>query len=106
MTSFKINSDDQAVRGLQNDNKTPVISGPVLPIKASNPVEKSPENTPLKNLSSNNKQPEQAHSHRRHQDRRKENNTPLFDTRSKHDRRVNEDVEGSEHHLHGIDKLV
>ena len=107
MTSFKINSDDQAVRGLQSDNKTPVISGPVLPVKASNPVEKSPENTPLqKNLSSNSKQLEQAHSHRRHQDRRKESRTLLFDTRSKHDRRVNEDIEESEHHLHGIDKIV
>ena len=106
MTSFKITTDDQAVRGLQKDNKTPVISGPVLPVKASNPVQKSPENTPLQNISSENKHTELSHSQRRQQDRRKENQTVLLDTRSKHDRRVNENEDESEHHFHGIDKLV
>ena len=106
MTSFKITTDDQAVRGLQKDNKTPVISGPVLPVKASNPVQKSPENTPLQNLHSEKKQTELSHSQRRQQDRRKENQTVLLDTRSKHDRRVNENEDESEHHFHGIDKLV
>lgn len=47
MMSFKITNDDLAVRGLQESNKTPVISGPVIPVKASNPVQKSPENIPL-----------------------------------------------------------
>ena len=47
MTSFKITNDDLAVRGLQEGNKMPVISGPVLPVKASNPVQKSPENNQL-----------------------------------------------------------
>ena len=106
MTSFKINSDDQAVRGLLKDNKTPVISGPVLPVKPSNPVQKSPENTPIQNTTSDNKHTEISHSQRRQQDRRKENQTVLLDTRSKHDRRVNENEDESEHHLHGIDKLV
>ena len=106
MTSFKINSDDQAVRGLQSDNKTPVISGPVLPVKASNPVQKSPENMPLRNSTSDNKQTDLSHSQRRQQDRRKESHTLLLDTRSKHDRRVNDNEDESEHHLHGIDKLV
>ena len=106
MTSFKINSDDQAVRGLQKDNKTPVISGPVLPVKASNPVQKSPENMPLRNSTSDNKQTDLSHSQRRQQDRRKASQTVLLETRSKHDRRVNENEDESEHHLHGIDKLV
>ena len=106
MTSFKINTDDQAVRGLQSDNKTPVISGPVLPVKPSNPVQKSPENMPLRNSASDNKQTDLSHSQRRHQDRRKASQTVLFDTRSKHDRRLNGNEDESEHHLHGIDKLV
>ena len=42
MTTFKITNDDVGVRGLQEVNKTPVISGPVQPVKASNPVQKSP----------------------------------------------------------------
>ena len=60
----------------------------------------------LKQLSSENKHIELSHSQRRHQDRRKENQTVLLDTRSKHDRRVNENEDESDHHLHGIDKLV
>ena len=106
MTSFKITNDDIAVRGLQEGNKTPVISGPVLPVKPSNPVQKSPENISIQNQFSGNKQTELPHSHRRHQDRRQENKTVLLDTRSKHDRRINEIEDDSERHLHGIDKLV
>ena len=50
MTTFKITNDDVGVRGLQEGNKSPVITGPILPVKPSNPVQKSPENMPL-NLS-------------------------------------------------------
>lgn len=108
MTSFKITNDDVAVRGLQEGNKTPVILGPVLPVKPSNPVQKSPENIAIQSQLSGNKQTELPHSHRRHHDRRQENKTVLLDTRSKHDRRINEieDEDDSELHLHGIDKLV
>ena len=104
MTSFKISNDDLSVRGLQQGNKTPVISGPVLPVKPSNPVQKSPENIALQNQSSGTKHTE--HSQRRQQDRRQTNQTVLLDTRSKHDRRVKEIEDDSELHLHGVDKLV
>jgi len=106
MTSFKISTDDSAVRALQEANKKPVITGPVLPVKASNPVQKSPENPPLQNAHANNQQAELAHSQRRQHDRRQTHQSVLLNTRSKHDRRVNEEVDESESYPRGIDKLV
>ena len=112
MTSFKINSDDQAVRGLQKDNKTPVISGPVLPVKASNPVQKSPENITLNTPVVDRRNSESQLSQRRQIERRKVDNTVLLDTRNHHDRRTKErrrdDVDKDEAGttLHGIDEVV
>jgi len=88
MTSFKISNDDLGVRGLQQGNKTPVISGPVMPVKASNPVQKSPENLALKPLQADRRNPDTHQLHRRQADRRRTNTTVLLDTRSQHDRRT------------------
>lgn len=88
MTSFKITNDDLAVRGLQESNKTPVISGPVMPVKASNPVQKSPENIPLETTPVDRRNNESQLAPRRQTDRRKINNSVLLDTRSQHDRRT------------------
>ena len=88
MTSFKISKDDLAVRSLQESNKTPVISGPVMPVKASNPVQKSPENLPLKVEQLDRRTNDSQQSQRRQTDRRKTNSSVLLDTRSQHDRRT------------------
>lgn len=88
MTSFKITNDDIAVRGLQVNNKTPVVSGPVLPVKASNPVQKSPENTLLNTSQTERRHSEPYQSQRRQIDRRKGEHSALLDTRSSHDRRT------------------
>lgn len=48
MTSLKITYDDLAVCSLQGSNKTSVISGPVMLVKASNSVQKPPEISLLK----------------------------------------------------------
>ena len=106
MTSFKITNDDIAVRGLQETNKSPVISGPVLPVKASNPVQKSPEDLALRSSKFDRRSDNTPHSPRRQHERRQTNQTVLLDTRGKHDRRVNEDEDDSELHIHGVDKLV
>ncbi len=112
MTSFKITNDDVAVRGLQESNKTPVISGPVLPVKPSNPVQKSPENPALKPVQADNKNVQSPHTHRRLHDRRKADNPVLLDTRSQHDRRTktgrSSNAESTEKipPLHGIDEIV
>lgn len=112
MTTFNIINDDVGVRGLQEGNKTPVISGPVQPVKASNPVQKSPENIPLQSSLSERKQYEPQHPHRRHADRRKTNTPVLLETRSSHDRRTkvekNDDAENNDEitALHGIDEIV
>ena len=111
MTSFKITNDDVGVRGIQEGNKTPVISGPVLPVKASNPVQKSPENVPL-NLSQANRKNVEHHLHRRQTDRRKTDTPVLLDTRSRHDRRTkiehSDDPENDDTltTLHGIDEII
>ena len=88
MTSFKIINDDVGVRGLQEGNKTPVISGPVMPVKASNPVQKSPENLPLKAAQIDRRSSESHQAQRRQLDRRKINSSVLLETRSQHDRRT------------------
>ena len=88
MTSFKIINDDVGVRGLQEGNKTPVVSGPVMPVKASNPVQKSPENLPLKYVQTDRRGHEPQLSQRRQIDRRKTDSSVLLDTRSQHDRRT------------------
>ena len=112
MTSFKINTDDQSVRGLQKDNKTPVISGPVLPVKASNPVQKSPENITINTTMADRRNSESHTTQRRQADRRKADNTVLLDTRNQHDRRTKtgrrDDVDKNEEvtTLHGIDEIV
>ena len=112
MTSFKINPDDLAVRGLQQSNKTPVISGPVMPVKASNPVQKSPENSPLKPTQIDSRENNSHHTQRRQSDRRKADSSVLLETRSQHDRRTkaekSDDAEQNETTttLHGIDEIV
>ena len=112
MTSFKIINDDVGLRGLQEGNKTPVISGPVMPVKASNPVQKSPENLPIKPVQADRSGHEAHHTQRRHADRRKTDNPVLLETRSQHDRRTKtEKIDDSDSDdavttLHGIDEIV
>jgi len=88
MTSFKIINDDVGLRKLLESNKTPVISGPVMPVKASNPVQKSPENLPLKAAQIDLRSSEPHQAQRRQLDRRKTNSSVLLETRSQHDRRT------------------
>ncbi|MCW8900304.1 MAG: hypothetical protein OQK75_12535 [Gammaproteobacteria bacterium] len=111
MTTFKITNDDIGVRGLQEANKTPVITGPVRPVKASNPVQKSPEHIPLNANQSERKHYESLGPHRRKSDRRKTNTPVLLDTRSVHDRRTKTQKSDDESNdaittLHGIDETV
>ena len=112
MTSFKIINDDVGVRGLQEGNKTPVISGPVMPVKASNPVQKSPENLPLNVAQTDRRNHETHHSDRRKVDRRKTDSSVLLETRSLHDRRTkigkSDDAEKDNEvtTIHGIDEIV
>lgn len=112
MTTFKITNDDLGVRGLQESNKTPVISGPVMPVKPSNPVQKSPENLPIKTSFVNRQQHEGHQTHRRHDDRRKKYMPVLLDTRSTHDRRTKTEKSDDDENndalttLHGIDEIV
>lgn len=111
MTTFKIINDDVGVRGLQEVNKSPVISGPVLPVKPSSPVQKSPENMPL-NLSQADRKNYEHHPHRRLADRRKTDIPVLLDTRSQHDRRTkivhsdDPDNDDTAKTLHGIDEII
>jgi len=88
MTSFKITNDDVGVRSLQESNKTPVISGPVMPVKPSNPLQKSPENLPIKPIQTDRRSGESHDTQRRQLDRRKADSSVLLDTRSQHDRRT------------------
>lgn len=112
MTSFKIINDDVGLRKLLESNKTPVISGPVMPVKASNPVQKSPENLPLKSVQADRRGNESHQVQRRHIDRRKTESSVLLDTRSQHDRRTktgrSDDAEdnGAMTTSHGIDEIV
>lgn len=112
MTTFKITNDDIGVRGLQETNKAPVVSGPVQPVKASNPVQKSPEHMPLNPAQAERKNLEPPQPHRRQADRRKLNTSVLLDTRSNHDRRIktelSDDPEKNDalRTLHGIDETI
>lgn len=112
MTSFKITNDDVGIRRLQEENKKPAISGPVLPVKASTPVQKSPENVPVNIARSIRKEHETSHPHRRQTDRRKTDTHVLLETRSNHDRRIKSekteysDESTEEITLHGIDEIV
>ncbi len=112
MTSFKIVTDDVGVRGLQEGNKTPVISGPIMPVKASNPLQKSPENLPIKPIQADRSGHEAHHIQRRHADRRKSDHPVLLETRNQHDRRIktekidDDENNGVETTLHGIDEIV
>jgi len=112
MTSFKIINDDVGVRGLQEGNKTPVISGPVMPVKPSNPVQKSPENLPLKPAQIDRRANESQQAQRRQLDRRKKQSSVLLDTRSQHDRRTktgrSNDAEKNETvtTLRGVDEII
>ena len=112
MTSFKIINDDVGVRGLQEGNKAPVISGPVMPVKASNPVQKSPENLPLKPTQIDRRENDSHHTQRRQVDRRKTDSTVLLETRNQHDRRTktgrSDDADKSEvvKTLRGIDEVI
>ncbi len=112
MTSIKIINDDVGLRRLQESNKTPVISGPVMPVKASNPVQKSPENMPLKPAQIDRRGNESQPMQRRQVDRRKTDSSVLLETRSQHDRRTkmakSEDTENNDAitTLHGIDEIV
>jgi len=112
MTSFKIINDDVGVRGLQEGNKTPVISGPVMPVKPSNPVQKSPENLPIKPEQVDRRSNESQQAQRRQIDRRKIDKSVLLDTRSQHDRRTktgrSDDAENNDAvtTLRGIDEII
>lgn len=112
MTTFKITNDDVGVRGLREGNKTPAVTGPLQPVKASNPLQKSPENLPLRTEANERKHFEAANPHRRHTDRRKTSTPVLLDTRSNHDRRTKTDLSGDPENndaiktLHGIDETV
>ena len=112
MTSFKIINDDVGVRGLQESNKTPVISGPVMPVKPSNPVQKSPENLPIRPAQIDRRGSEADQAQRRQLDRRKTNSSVLLDTRSQHDRRTktgrSDDAENNNTvtTLRGIDEII
>ena len=112
MTSFKITTDDVGVRGIQEGNKTPVISGPVIPVKASNPVQKSPEHLPIEPVQTDRGGSEVHHTQRRHADRRKADHPVLLETRNQHDRRTKtEKIDDDENNnvgatLHGIDEII
>ncbi len=112
MTSFKIINDDVGLRKLLESNKTPVISGPVMPVKASNPVQKSPENLPLKSAQIDRRGSESHQAQRRQLDRRKTDSSVLLDTRSQHDRRTKtgrtDDAENNDAITtsRGIDEIV
>lgn len=112
MTSFKIINDDVAVRRLQESNKTPVISGPVMPVKASNPVQKSPEELPIKPIQIDRRAKDAHQTDRRQLDRRKKHSPVLLDTRVQHDPRTksrrSDDAEQdtADKKVHGIDELV
>ncbi len=114
MTSFKIINDDVGLRKLLESNKTPVISGPVMPVKASNPVQKSPENLPLKlaQIDRRGRGSESHQAQRRQLDRRKTESSVLLDTRSQHDRRTktgrSDDAENNDAVTtsRGIDEIV
>lgn len=112
MTSFKITNDDIGVRGLQEANKKPAISGPVLPVNASKPVQKSPENLPVNIVQTVRREHETPHPQRRQTDRRKTETHVLLETRNNHDRRIksekiNDSEESTEiQSLHGIDEIV
>ena len=107
MTTFKIGADDSGLRGVQEGNKTPVVKGPVQAVKASNPLQKSPENLPTRPGITEAKNLEVHHPHRRHADRRKSDTPVMLDTRSSHDRRTKTDKsEDAKHTLHGIDETV
>ena len=106
MSSFKINSDDLAVRGLLESNKSPAVSSPIMPVKASTPVQKSPEHIPLeaeqKDRRSTNTQ------QRRQDDRRKAESNVLLDTRNQHERRAKtgRDTDTEINATRGIDETV
>lgn len=108
MTSFKITNDDLAVRGLQQGNKTPVISGPVMPVKASKPVQKSPENLLLKPNMNNHRDSEYQTRQRRQLNRRKTDTPVLLDTRTQDDRRTKSDKtsENEDTTAHKVDEIV
>lgn len=113
MTSFKIINDDVGLRGIHEDNKTPVISGPVMPVKATKPVQKSPENPQLNSTQPGLKGIESHQTQRRKTDRRKTDTHVLLETRSQHDRRVKIETisDGDENNeaistLHGIDETI
>ena len=112
MTSFKITNDDVGVRGIQEGNKTPVISGPVMPVKASNPLQKSPENLPLNPTQIDRGTNQLHHTQRRHADRRKIDTPVLLETRNQHDRRTkiekadDNESDDSVTTLHGVDEFV
>lgn len=107
MTIFKIIPDDIGIRRIQGSDKQPAITGPVLPVKASNPVQASPEALPLHPLPVDHRRVQ-----RRQFDRRQRNEPVILDTRSPHDRRTK--VSRSSDHdekqtpatLHGVDEEV
>lgn len=112
MTSFKIINDDVGVRGLQEANKKPAISGPVLPVTATKPVQKSPENLPLNVVHTVRTGNEAHHAQRRKLDRRKTATHVLLETRSLHERRIkskiidNTEAKNELDTSHGIDEIV
>lgn len=112
MTIFNISNDDIAVRRLQETNKTPVVSAAVMPVKASNPVQKSPENKLLQSGQIDRRHGEPHQSQRRQLDRRKTDHSVLLDTRSQHDRRTKTgrsgDVDTNKKiiGLRGIDEII
>jgi len=107
MTSFNIINDDVGLRKLLEDNKTPVVSGPVRPVNASKPVQPSPENIQLKPGRTERREPESQDFQRRQADRRKTDSDVLLDTRSQHDRRTKSGRKNDElTTLRGIDVTI
>ena len=112
MTSFNITNDDVGVRGLMEKNKTPVVTGSVIPVKASNPLQKSPENLPLRLVPVDRRNTESHSIQRRQTDRRKTDHSVLLETRNQHDRRTktarSNDVDNKTTvtALRGIDEIV
>ncbi len=112
MTSFKITNDDVGVRGLMETNKTPVIAGSLMPVKASNPLQKSPENLPLRLFPVDRRNTAFQTIQRRQLDRRKTDTPVLLEIRNQHDRRTktgrNDDTaqKNAIITLHGIDEIV
>ena len=107
MTTFNIINDDTAVRDLKSSNKQPVVTGPVQPVKKSNPVQEFTQELRVKALEIN-----QKDEQRSQEDRRKKDKPVLLDTRSQHERRIKNsrsnksDENKTNFQFHGLDEII